>query len=442
MKNAKVLIIGAGGRENALAEAYLKSPQVGGVVIAPGNDFIAYSLKEKYPDKEIVIEKDCNLKDRDSLYHIADWYHLDLIDVAQDDALASGLVDLLEENGYPVFGPTQEASRIESDKAWSRLFMERHNVPSPFFGCFDNAGKAKEYVEEIYSGKEDSLLYVKASGLCGGKGAIRAENIEEAYAAIDSMSSFGDAGNTFLVEEGITGEEFSAFIISDGKDYRIINTAQDNKTLYDGDKGPNTGGMGAHSPALVTADIMDEIEDNLIAPVIKGMADEGVPFRGILYLGGMLTDSGLKVIEYNARWGDPEAQCILPGLQSDYYEIMQACINGNLNDVDISIDPRTRVCVVGAAKGYPDNPIKGCEITGLDKVMKTDGVNVYGAGIEVRDGGLYTSGGRVFNIIGKGDNITDARKDAYEAIKPVNIEGGNLHYRKDIGVKDEEKIKG
>lgn len=376
------------------------------------------------------------------MFHIAEWYSLDLIDVAQDDALASGLVDLLEENGYPVFGPAQEASRIESDKAWARNFMERHNIRSPSFGCFDNADKAKEYVDTIYSGKEDSLLYVKASGLCGGKGAIRTETLEEAYAAIDSMGYFGDAGDTFLIEEGLIGEEFSAFIISDGKDYRIINTAQDNKTLYDGDKGPNTGCMGAHSPALVTEDIMTLIEYEMVRPVIRGMAEEGVPFRGILYLGGMRTDSGLKVIEYNARWGDPEAQCILPGLQSDYYEIMQACINGNLDDVEISIDPRTRVCVVGTAKGYPHNPIKGCRITGLDNVMRTDGVSVYGAGIEVRDGGLYTSGGRVFNIVGKGDNIIDARKDAYEAIKPISIEGGNLHCRKDIGIKDEEKIKG
>ncbi|NOQ37664.1 phosphoribosylamine--glycine ligase [archaeon] len=439
MKNAKVLIIGAGGREHTLADAYLKSKHVGRVIIAPGNDFIPYSLKERYPDKKIIIEKDCNLKDPDSLLDIAEFYTSDLIDVAQDDALASGLVDTLKEQGYNVFGPTKEASNIESDKIWSRLFMERHSIPSPSFGFFDNTAKAEEYVRNIYSEEPDSLLYIKASGLCGGKGAIRAENIDETYAAIDLMKTFGESGESFVIEEGLIGEEFSVFAISDGNNYKIINTAQDNKTLYDDDKGPNTGGMGAHSPALVTEDIRYKIDEELIAPVIKGMAEEGVPFKGILYLGGMLTDSGLKVIEYNARWGDPEAQAILPGLQCDYYELIQACIKGDLKNFNLKTDDKTRVCIIGAAKGYPDNPIKGCEITGLDEVMETDGVKVYGAGIKVKDGKLYTSGGRVFNIVAEGQDIVTARKKGYPLMGMVTIEGNNLHYRTDIGIKDEKR---
>jgi len=440
MENATVLIVGAGGRENTLAEAYLESKHVKRVIIAPGNDFIPYSLKERYPDKEIIIEKDCNLKDRDSLLNIAEFYSLDLIDVAPEGPLKLGLVDALEDRGYNVFGPTQEASKIEADKIWSRLFMERHNIPSPLFGFFDNTDKAEKYVKDIYSGKEDSLLYVKASGLCGGKGAIRTENIDEAYAAISQMKTFGKSGESFVIEEGIVGEEFSVFAISDGKNYRIINTAQDNKTLYDNDEGPNTGGMGCHSPALVASGIMDEIEDNLIAPIIKGMADEGVPFKGILYLGGMLTKDGLKVIEYNARWGDPEAQTILPGLQCDYYELVQSCIKGNLKDFNLKTDGKTRVCVVGAAKGYPDNPIKGCEITGLDDAMKMEEINVFGAGIEVKNGKPCTSGGRVFNIVAEGNNILDARKKVYPLMEIIRIQGDNLHYRKDIGRRDVEKL--
>ncbi len=441
MNDATVLIVGAGGRENALAEAYLESDNVGRVIIAPGNDFIPYSLKEKYPKKEIIIEKDCNLKDLDSLLDIAEWYErIDLIDVAPEDPLELGLVDALEERGYNVFGPTEEASKIESDKGWSRWFMGEYGIPTPSFKCYDNTGEAREYIEKIYSEKSDTLLYIKASGLCGGKGAIKVETLDEAYAAIEHMKKLGKSGESFVIEEGIVGEEFSVFAISDGKDYKIINTAQDNKTLYDGDVGPNTGGMGAHSPALVTEDIIYKIDEELIAPVIKGMADEGVPFKGILYLGGMLTKDGLKVIEYNARWGDPEAQAILPGLQCDYYELIQACIGGKLESFNLETDDKTRVCVVGAAKGYPDNPIKGCEITGLDDAMKIEGINVFGAGIEVRDGKPYTSGGRVFNIVAEGNNIIEAREKAYDAIKLIKIEGDNLHYRTDIGKSDVEKI--
>ena len=440
MENATVLIVGAGGRENALAEAYLDSKYVRRVIIAPGNDFIPYSLKDRYPNKEIIIEKDCNLKDKDSLLNIAEFYSLDLIDVAQDDALASGLVDVLEDRGYNVFGPTKEASKIEADKIWSRLFMERHNIPSPLFGFFDNTDKVEVDIEKIYFEDRKALLYVKASGLCGGKGAIKVENIEEAYAAISQMKTFGESGKSFVIEEGIVGEEFSVFAISDGINYKILGWAQDNKTLYDKGKGPNTGGMGCHSPALVASDIMDEIEDNLITPVINGMADEGVPFRGILYLGGMLTKDGVKVIEYNARLGDPEAQVILPGLQCDYYELVQACIKGNLNDFNLKTDDKTRVCVVGAAKGYPDNPIKGCEITGLDDAGIMDDINIYGAGIEVRNNKLYTSSGRVFNIVAEGKDIIDAGKKAYDAIARVDIEGNNLHYRNDIGGSDIDRI--
>ncbi|HLC78052.1 MAG TPA: phosphoribosylamine--glycine ligase [Candidatus Nanoarchaeia archaeon] len=437
-----VLIIGSGAREHAISQAYEKSPSVKKIIVSPGeDDFIGYNR-----DKEVIIDKNSSLKDPQSILAVADRYKSDRIriDVAQDDALALGTVNLLREHGYNVFGPTQEASRIESSKIWSRQFMARHDIPSPGWKAFDNPERAKAMLQYRYTIDPESVFYVKADGLAAGKGAIRAENITEAYDAIDKMASFGGTGKKFLIEGGMEGEEFSTHAISDGKSWHILKSAQDNKRIYEGDKGQNTGGMGAISPAMVTRGYDREIERELIAKAINGMGKEDRPFTGILYLGGMKTPYGLKVVEYNARWGDPEAQVVMPGILNDYMDVVDACITGTLDKIKIQEDNKTRVCVVASSIGYPGDysNIKGKQIFGLENLLGIQGINVLGAGITIRDGNFYANGGRLFNIIAEGKDVVEARKRANEAMRFIYEQNKDIiHYRRDIGLRDEMRFK-
>jgi len=436
-ENLTVLVIGSGAREHTISKAYEKSPQVRKIIVAPGNDFIGYKSQ-----KEVIIDKSCGLKNPQSILEIAKKYKPDLVDVAQDDALAGGTVDLLKEKGFRVFGPTKQASRIEWDKRWSRGFMQRHKIPAPQFEYFDSEEPAKTYVKGLYEQEHSKLLYIKATGLCAGKGALKSRSLEEAVTNIGKMKSFGDSGKIFLVEEGLVGEEFSCYAISDGKNYKILKSAQDNKTVFNFDEGDQTGGMGAISPAMVTAPISKEIEEQLIAKAINGMNKEGVPFVGVLYLGGIVVNGKPMNIEYNARWGDPECQVVLPSIKTDYAEIVLSCLEGRLGKTEIEPDNKTRVCVVGASRGYPNDykAVKGKRIYGLEKAMAMKGVTVFGAGIDVRDGKFYANGGRLWSIVGEGDNILEARPKAYSAMAHVYIEGNNLHYRTDIGSGDVGKI--
>ena len=436
-ENLTVMIVGAGAREHTISAAYEKSKRVGKIIVAPGNDFIAFGRK-----KEVVIEKSANLKDANSFLEIARKHKPDLIDVAQDDALAAGTVDLLEKEGFKVFGPRKSAARIEWDKKWSREFMQRNRIPMPEFKTFNAENEAIKYVNELYSQSGERMVFVKASGLCAGKGALKAECLEEAVQSIKQMKEFGSSGETFVIEEGLKGEEFSYYALSDGKSFHAFKSAQDNKRALNFDEGDQTGGMGAVSPAKVTQELSEEIEREQIAKAINGMKKENNPYVGILYLGGVSVNGKPMNIEYNARWGDPECQAVLPSVQTDYAEIVLNCLDGKLDEVKIGQDDKVRVCVVGASKGYPNDysKVKGKEIFGLEEAMKAKNALLFSAGIEAKDGKFFAKGGRLFSIVGEGEDIVKARQAAYSAIALINIEGNNLHYRTDIGWRDVERF--
>lgn len=433
-----VMVVDGGARGHAISNAYEKSSQVERIIVVPGNDFIGCGRQ-----KEIIVDKDCSLKDPKSILLLAIKYKPDLVDVAQDDALAHGTVDLLQENGFQTFGPTKSSARIEWDKRWSREFMQRHRVPQPAFRYFDNESQAKTYAEELYKRSPSYLIYVKATGLCAGKGALKSRSLEEAIRNIEQMKTFPDgAGKVFLLEEGLVGEEFSYHAISDGKNYHIFKSAQDNKTVLNFDEGDQTGGMGAISPAMVTETFANQIEKEIISKAINGMGSEGNHYRGVLYLGGIITYGKPVNIEYNARWGDPECQVVLPSIETDYVEIVMACLGGKINKVNIHQDNKTRVCIVGSSKGYPNDysNVRGKRIYGLENAMEMEGITVFGAGVDVRNGKFYANGGRLFSVVAEGDDILEARQRAYSAIAHISIEGNNLHYRTDIGWRDVERF--
>ncbi len=438
VENLTVLVVGSGAREHTISSTYERSSQVKRIIVAPGNDFIAYNRQ-----KEVVTDKNCDLKDPESTLEIARKYKPDLVDVAQDDALAAGTVDLLQKNGFQTFGPTKVVAMIESDKRWSREFMRRHKIPHPNFRYFDSDEDGINSVRELYNREPGKLVYVKASGLAGGKGALRSVNLDQAIRNVRRMKDFPNgAGDIFLVEDGLVGEEFSYYAISDGRTYRIFKSAQDNKTVFDFDEGNQTGGMGAISPAMVTNPITEEIEEELITKAINGMGEEGLPYIGILYLGGIVVNGRPYNIEYNARWGDPECQVVLPALQNDYVDLVSATLEGRLDQIQVQQDGKTRVCIVGASRGYPNDysTVKGKRIYGLEEAMKMDGVYVFGAGVTVRDERFYADGGRLFSIVAEGKDILEAKQKAYEAMAHVFIEGNNLHYRTDTGWRDIERF--
>ena len=432
-----VMIVGSGAREHAISLAYENSPQIERIIVTPGNDFIAFGRK-----KNVIIYKGCSLKKPETILEIAKKYSPDIIDVAQDDALAAGTVDLLQNHGFKVFGPTKDAARIEWDKGWSREFMKRHNIPHPEFRYFSDEEEARQYVRDIYHKDPSKLLFIKATGLCAGKGALKSENLGQATGNINKMKEFGDAGKIFLVEEGLKGEEFSFYAISDGKSYKLFKSAQDNKTVDDFDKGDQTGGMGAISPARITEGLEPEIEENMIARLVSGMQEEGHPYKGIIYFGGIALNGKPNTIEYNARWGDPECQVVLPGLKNDYVDLVLASIEGRLDKVSLQQDDKVRVCVVLTSRGYPNDysEVKGKRIFGIESTMKMPGVTIFGAGINMNDGKFYANGGRLLSVVAEGNNILEARERAYSAAAKINIEGNNKHLRNDIGWRDVERF--
>lgn len=430
-----IMIVGSGGREHTISAAYEHSDSVKRIVIAPGNDYHTWNRQ-----KEVIREPAVSLYKSQTVLEAAQRHKVDLVDVAQDDALAAGTIDLLEQHGIRAFGPTKAAAQIEWDKGWSRGFMERHGIPVPANRLFTQtkAAEAAEYLEKLYIDNPARLVFVKAAGLCAGKGALSARSQAEATARITQLQQLGPAGESFVIEQGLVGEEFSYYAISDGQHFRTFPSAQDNKLSHDGDTGEQTGGMGATSPAALTTSIAQQINEQIIAPAINGLRQEGRPFRGILYLGGIITPDGLNTIEFNARWGDPEIQTILPGLKSDYLALVEATPNGGFEKASMEHDGLTRVCIVGASKGYPGDysAVKGMEIIGLERASEVPGVTVYGVAIAVRDGKFYADGGRLFNIVGAGQNVAEAQMRAYEAMDYISIEGDNLHYRTDIGEKE------
>ena len=425
----KVLIIGSGGREHALATAYAKNERVKKVLVAPGNGLMDFF------SKKIFIFPYIRVTDFQSIADLAKKEQVDLIDVAADEQLAQGYVDKFRKLGIKTFGPTQKQAEIEWSKDWARRFMQKYNLPSPHFKSFSNIQDANAYIDKL----PEQVLYIKASGLASGKGAIRAETKIDAKKAIETMSQFGKSGETFLIEEAMRGEEFSLFAICDGENYKIINAAQDHKTVYEKDMGPNTGGMGCVAKAgIISNKIIHEVEKNILKPFMQSMKSEERPYSGIIYVGGMLTSNGVKLVEFNARWGDPEAEVILPGLTRDYITIVEAVLEKKLKDIKISTSKKIRISIAACASGYPDNydAVKGKEIFGINEISRLQNVKIFGAGITRRDKRFFVNGGRILHIVAKGKNIIEARRRAYRAISFLHIEGNNLHFRTDIGWRD------
>jgi len=418
----KVLIVGGGGREHAIAWKISQSPKVSRLFCAPGNGGIA-SLAQCVPIKAMDIE---------GITSFAKSEGIDLAVVAPDDPLAAGMVDALEKAGVRAFGPVKAAAEIESSKVFSKNLMKKYGIPTAAYEVFDNADDALEYLRTC-----SYPTVVKADGLALGKGVIIAGNFDEAEKAVRSMMSdriFGDAGNRVVIEEFLTGTEVSILAFTDGETLVPMISSQDHKRAMDNDMGPNTGGMGTFSPSrLYTAEVNDYCMKNIFMPTIEAMRKEGRRFKGVLYFGLILTADGPKVLEYNARFGDPETQVVLPHLKTDIIDIFEAIIDERLSGINIEWENRSAVCVILASGGYPGNYVTGLEITGINEAEKDPSVIVFHAGTKLEAGKYYTAGGRVLGVTAVADTIDDARAKAYAAVGKIKFEG--MHYRKDIGIK-------
>ncbi len=418
-----VLIIGSGGREHALAWKAAQSPQVGKVFVAPGNAGTA---------REDNIENvDIAVYDFDALKTFALGNDIGLTIVGPEAPLVEGIVDQFTAAGLKAFGPGRNAAQLEGSKAFTKDFLARHDIPTAAYANFTDANEAIAYVE-----RQGAPIVIKADGLAAGKGVILAQSVEEASAAIRDMLSgnrFGEAGARVVIEEFLQGEEASFICMVDGKNVLPMASSQDHKARDDGDTGPNTGGMGAYSPApVVTAEMHERIMQKVILPTVQGMAEEGNPFTGFLYAGVMIGDDGIpKVLEYNVRFGDPETQPIMMRLQSDLVQHCLDALEGKLDHAEARWDSRTALGVVMAAGGYPDAYNKGDVISGLEKA-DSDTTKVFHAGtIEDEDGNIVTAGGRVLCVVALGDTVGSAQQRAYETVK--NIHWQDVYYRNDIG---------
>ena len=418
----KVLVVGSGGREHAIVWKLKQSPKAEKIYCAPGNAGIAQDA-ECVPIAAMEIDK---------LVKFAKDEKIDFTIIGMDDPLVAGIVDAFEAEGLKVFGPRKNAAIIEGSKAFSKDLMKKYGIPTAKYETFDNYDDAKAYVLS-----QSVPIVVKADGLALGKGVLICNTHEEAVAALDEImvdKKFGASGSKVVIEEFLTGPEVSVLSFCDGKTVVPMVSAQDHKRAFDNDEGLNTGGMGTFSPSRIyTKEINEECMEKIFKPTVAAMAAEGRTFVGVLYFGLMLTKDGMKVIEYNARFGDPETQVILPRLKTDMLEIMEACVDGTLDKMNIEWYDNAAVCVVEASGGYPVSYEKGFEITGLDEAAKRDDIVVFHAGTALKDGKLVTNGGRVLGITGIGKDLDEARKIAYEGVDMVNFE--KKHFRHDIGIK-------
>lgn len=417
-----VLIIGSGGREDALAWKFRQSPAVNKIFVAPGN-----GGTHRYGTPV-----DIGAEDTDRLVNFAKDHHIDLTVIGPEGPLAHGIVDAFNESFLSAFGPTQNASRLESDKAWAGAFVKQYNIPHPKSRSFTDHEAAITYLQSI----DPRTIVIKASGLAAGKGVILPETHDEALTTISAMMQegrFGDSGETIVIQERLVGPEISVLAFCDGNTVIPLLPAQDHKRIFDGDKGPNTGGMGAYAPVpFVTPELMNHIHKTILQPTVDGMEQEGSPYHGILYAGLMLTKDGPKVLEYNARFGDPETQPLLMLLSSDLTPILLSCIEGTLKREQVAFHSGAAVCVVLASGEYPGNYQKGQEIFGFDTITDPN-VIAFQAGTLMENDTLVTSGGRVLGITARADTMAEALKKAYRAIGPQRIHFSGMHYRTDIG---------
>ena len=424
----KVLVIGSGGREHALVWKIAQSPKVDKIYCAPGNAGTA-ELAENVAinSDDITALKDFALKNK-----------IDLTVVGPEAPLVAGIVDLFETEGLKIFGPRQAAARIEGSKVFCKQIMTRYDIPTAQSGIFNQSSEAIAYINEM-----GAPIVVKADGLAAGKGVIVAQTKEEATSAVKlimEQKEFGRAGDNVVIEECLVGEEASIIAFTDGKSIVPLASSQDHKRIFDGDRGPNTGGMGAYSPAPVVTDrLMEQIDVEILKPFVAGLRQEGIVYKGVLYAGIMVTKKGPLVLEWNARFGDPETQPILMRMKSDIVPIFEAIIEDKLDDRFIEWDERAAVCVVLAAGGYPGKYEKGLSIEGLDKTDQLDDVMVFHAGTKAESGKpkaesrIVTAGGRVLGVTALGDSIKFAVDKAYRAVNMIRFKG--MQYRKDIGKK-------
>lgn len=414
----KVLVIGSGGREHALVWKISQSPKVEKIYCAPGNAGIA----------ELAECVDIKVEDLDALAAFAKENQVDLTVVGPEVPLTMGVVDKFEAENLRIFGPSKDAAIIEGSKEFSKEIMVKYGVPTAAYGSFTDAASALAYIDKV-----GAPIVVKADGLAAGKGVVVAMDIETAKQAVNDIMAdhvFGSAGNKVVIEEFLDGEEVSVLAFSDGKTVIPMVSAQDHKRAYDNDQGPNTGGMGAYSPApIYTEEMADFVLKNVLQPTVDGMAKEGRIYKGVLYAGLMVTKNGIKVLEFNARFGDPETQAVLMRLDSDLVEIMEAVIDGKLADQKIKWHDKPAVCVVVAAGGYPKSYRKGDEITGLAEANQ-DAV-VFHAGTKIADGKIVSAGGRVLGVTAMGEDIKGAIGNAYKAVDKIHF--ADCFSRRDIG---------
>ena len=416
----KVLIVGSGGREHAIAWAVANSPKVDKIYCAPGNAGIA----------EFAECVNIKAMEFDKLVAFAKENAIDLTIIGMDDPLVGGVVDAFESEGLRVFGPRKNAAIIEGSKAFSKDLMKKYKIPTAAYENFTDPDEAIKYLETA-----KMPIVLKADGLALGKGVLICNTLEEAKEGVKTLmldKQFGDAGNEIVIEEFMTGREVSVLAFCDGKTIKCMTSAQDHKRAKDGDQGLNTGGMGTFSPSPFYNDEVEAFcEKYVYQSTIDAMASEGRPFTGILFTGLMITEDGPKVLEYNARFGDPEAQVVLPRMKNDIIDVMEACIDGKLSDVELEFEDNAAVCVVLASDGYPEKYYKGFEIKGLDTFKDKDGYYVFHAGTKFDGDKIVTNGGRVLGVVAKGENLKAARANAYKATEWIDF--ANKYKRNDIG---------
>lgn len=418
----KILMVGGGGREHCLAWKIAQSPLVEKIFCAPGNPGIA----------QVAECIDISAEDIGSLYNFAFKHHIDLTVVGPEDPLSAGIVDKFEKGGLKIFGPSKRAAMIEGSKSFAKNIMRKHGIPTADFKVLDEPSMAKKYVSSL-----GAPVVIKADGLTKGKGAYVCKTEEEAFHCIDLIMKdkiFKEAGNRIVVEEYLTGEEVSILALTDSKTIVPLESVQDHKTAYDGDKGPNTGGMGAYSPVpFVNRESYSRIEKEILVPIVHAMKRGNCPYKGVLYAGLMITSTGPKVLEFNARFGDPETQALIMRLKCDLLPLLLATVDESLENAQLDWDERASICVVMASKGYPEKYEKGKEIYGLDAQKGMEDVQIFHAGTTLKHGKIVTDGGRVLGVTALGKDIRAAQERAYEAVHQISFEGA--FFRTDIGAK-------
>lgn len=414
-----VLLIGGGGREHALAWKISQSPLLEKFFAIPGSPGIA--------DFAECVDN-ISINDNAALVEFAKGNAIDLVVVGPEAPLVNGLVDVLNDAGIKAFGSTKDAAQIEGSKIFAKRLMKKYGIPTAAFEVFDNPDDAKDYIR-----KQGAPIVIKADGLAAGKGVIVAQTLDEALNAVDEMKTFGAAGSKIVVEEFMDGEEASVLALTDGETILPLTAAQDHKRVNDGDKGLNTGGMGAYAPAPIVDDkIATQVEEKILKPTIAALRAEGITYRGCLYAGLMIKDGAAKVVEFNCRFGDPETQVVLPLMESDLLELMQACADGTLSDKEISWSKASAVCVIMASGGYPKSYKKDLSIDGVTKA-KALGAMIFHAGTKLKDNELVTSGGRVLGVTIIAPTLREAVDKVYRCVEVIHFD--NVHYRRDIAAR-------